>query len=252
MAHKLPQWWVDAINKQEREALPVWWVTAVNKQNHTEELPEEDPEVMERNTIKAEGGFEAQLRKQIRMAEAPRFGYDSWFGRGSSGGPIAPPKNPTEMTVDEILVWQNTNNPAGAPTAAVGAYQIVDQPNARTLSGLKRTMGLNGDELFTPELQDRMADTLMEGRGLSKFLSGKMTAGRFANEIAREWAGLPVLEDDRRGSRAIRIGESYYKGDGINKTAFRGAGKQKRLDDYRDLYFLAQKDPLQLAQNEGE
>lgn len=229
---KLPQWFVDTINSELRNALPPWFVDAIAAQNDT---VEEDPQLEAQHKAKAEGGFTEQLMSTIRKHEGGRFGYDSWFGRGTRRGPVSPPKPPTEMTVDEVLLWQNTHNPAGPETTAVGAYQIVDQPNARTLSGLVRVMGLTGDELFTAELQDRMAIQLMKGRGLDKFLNGSFDKDSFANQIAREWASLPVLREDRRRGRKIAVGRSYYSGDGINK-AFRGS---KELAEYKELYALA-------------
>ena len=227
-----PAWLTAAIEEHLKVSRPKWLQDAIDAQNV---VVEEDPQVVATNKTKAEGGFVNQLQVEIRSHEAPRFGYDSWFGRGTSRGPVSPPKAPTQMTVDEVLEWQNTHNPAGPETTAIGAYQIVDQPNARTLSGLKRSMGLTGDELFTSELQDRMAEKLMKGRGLDKFLAGTLDGASFANKIAREWASLPVLKEDKRRGRTINIGQSYYTGDGINK-AFKGT---KALDAYKDLYALA-------------
>jgi hypothetical protein len=192
-----------------------------------------DDNTVELHKTKAKGGIEAQLRSAVMVREAPRFKYDSWFGRGSSRGPVSPPKPPTQMTVNEVLEWQNTHNPPGPETTAIGAFQIVDQPNARTLSGLVRTMGLTGDELFSPELQDRMADTLMEGRGLSKFKAGKITAKQFAREMSKEWAGLPVLESTRGARGPILRGQSYYQNDGINSSQ---KVSDEELRVYEDIY----------------
>jgi len=231
MAQK-PQWLTDAIDDLVSSRRPQWLVDAVEDQNA---IVEEDPDLMAAHQNKAEGGFQEQLAATIRKHESGRFGYDAWFGKGTSRGPVSPPKAPTKMTVDEILLWQNTHNPEGPETTAIGAYQIVDQPNARTLSGLKRTMGLTGDELFTPELQDRMAEQLMKRRGLDSFLTGGIDGETFANRIAREWASLPVLKEDSRRGRKIAVGRSYYAGDGINKS-FRGT---KAFEEYRELYALA-------------
>ena len=229
---KLPSWFLDIKKESEVTVLPSWFFD-IHKPDKVEEAQEETLELP--RTKAREGNFTTQLMSTIRDTEAPRFGYDSWYGRGTRFGPIAPPKLPTQMTLNEVLEWQNTHNPLGPETTAIGAYQIVNQPNAPTLSGLIRKMGLTGGELFTSELQDRMAIVLMEGRGLSKFLSGKLDGDSFANQIAREWASLPVLKEDRRGRRTIAIGQSYYRGDGINK-AFKGP---KRLEVYRELYSLA-------------
>jgi muramidase (phage lysozyme) len=226
---ELAPWFQQVLAMREEKAVFLPWFQELTAK------VEEDPEMVERNTLKAEGDFVSQLATTIRKHEGGRFGYDAWFGRGTNQSPVAPPKSPTAMTVDEVLEWQNTHNPPGNATTAIGAYQIVDQPNARTLSGLKRSMNLTGSELFTPELQDRMAVQLMRGRGLDKFLAGKKSPESFANQIAREWASLPVLRQDSRRGRVVSVGQSYYSGDGINR-AFRG---NKEFEAYKNIYALA-------------
>lgn len=106
------------------------------------------------------------------------------------------------MTVDEVIAWQEVNNPPGLGTAAAGRYQIV-QP---TLEGLKRNMGLDGDELFDAEMQDKMAIALLQEKGLDRFLAGDMSASQFLEGVAQVWAGVP-----RDAS-----GLSNYHDDGIN------------------------------------
>jgi hypothetical protein len=230
MVEKLPDWFKVAIAKEQREELPDWFLEAIGEEQRVEEL---DDNTVELHKNKAKGEVEAQLRNAVGTREAPRFGYDSWYGRGSSRGPVAPPKLPTRMKVKEVIEWQNTHNPPGPETTAIGRYQIVDQPNARTLSNLVRTMGLTGEELFTAELQDRMADTLMEGRGLSKFKAGKITAKQFAREMSKEWAGLPVLEDTVGARGRIKRGQSYYQNDGINSSQKVG---DTELKAYEEIY----------------
>jgi len=227
-----PQWLINFRDKQNSRSRPEWLRKALDRARTP---VEEDPAVVEQNQNKAQGDFTAELAAVLREHEGGRFGYDSWFGRGTSSGPVDPPKPPTQMTIDEVLEWQNTHNPAGPETTAIGAYQIVDQPNARTLSGLVRTMGLTGKEVFTAELQDRMAVQLMKGRGLDKFLAGEIDGDTFANKIAREWASMPVLKPDKRRGKSIAIGRSYYSGDGINK-AFRSP---KKFEEYKNIYSLA-------------
>lgn len=49
----------------------------------------------------------------------------------------------------------------------------------------------------------------MNRRGLGSYKSGKMSAEAFANNLAKEWAGLPVVSGPKKG-------RSYYAGDGLN------------------------------------
>lgn len=90
-------------------------------------------------------------------------GYNETLGYGAyTGGDV----NLTGMTLNEVMELQgqmlrhpdNTFN-----SSAVGRYQIV----RKTLRGLIADMGLTGNELFSPALQDAMAIRLAKGRGRS-------------------------------------------------------------------------------------
>jgi len=120
------------------------------------------------------------------------------------------------MTVNEVRAWQqetlNEQKRLGVPedarSSAAGAYQII----SGTLDDLVRDMRLTGNEVFDADLQDRMAVQLMEGRGLSEYLSGPMGQGdmeRFANNLAQEWAALPRVSGPGAGAGA-------YDGVGTN------------------------------------
>jgi muramidase (phage lysozyme) len=109
-----------------------------------------------------------------------------------------------QFTLDQILARQQAARRAGAESTAIGRYQFI----FKTLSGLKARLGLDGTERFTPELQDRLAFQLLRDRGFDRWRSGQMPTETFANELAKEWAGLPNL----------RTGRSHYDGDGLNAS----------------------------------
>lgn len=100
------------------------------------------------------------------------------YGRWTGGD-----RNLVTMTLDEILALQGQMlaNPKnreaygdGLGSSALGRYQIV----RKTLRGLMAEMNLSGSELFSQDLQDQMADRLIERRGRS--VSG----------LRSEWQGL--------------------------------------------------------------
>lgn len=126
-------------------------------------------------------------------------------------GFIAPAQRPavplTKMTVAEVLEWQTGLQ---SRSTAAGAYQII----RRTLLGLM----LPPSAQFDSYLQDRAAMQLLDRRGWSRLLNGEMTPTRFGDALAREWASLPVLTDQRGHSRQVKRGQSYYAGDGLNKA----------------------------------
>lgn len=117
------------------------------------------------------------------------------------------PKRLTLMTINEVLAAQVKLGRKYGSSAA-GAPQII----RKTLAMLKDRMGLSGDELFSPAMQDRMGYELLLLRGFGSFIAGEMSASTFGNRLAMEWASLPVLTDINGKKR----GQSYYAGDGLN------------------------------------
>lgn len=113
----------------------------------------------------------------------------------------------TQMSVGDVLRWQEEYVKGGSPSSAAGRYQII-RP---TLQGLIDQLGLDRSELFNEGLQDRMAITLLERRGSIEFVDKKISRDEFAASLAKEWAALPkVLGNNPE--------QSYYAGDGLNKS----------------------------------
>lgn len=134
------------------------------------------------------------LLNLIGKAESGVHGYNQiWGGKA----PI------TDMTVDEVLGFQDKMKAAGSASTAAGRYQFLKG----TLTGLKKELGLTGEEKMTPELQDGLAIHLMRRRGLDRYVGGELSQDQFVNRLAQEWAGLPTT-----------AGQSYYAGDGLNKS----------------------------------
>lgn len=117
-----------------------------------------------------------------------------------------PPKNLVEMTIGEVLDWQDLIDPPYRSEAA-GRYQIMED----TLRGLYPDAGLSIAHLFNEQNQDRLAVQLLRRRGLGDYIAGRLTAERFANNLAKEWASLPCVSGEKKG-------RSYYSGDGLNKS----------------------------------
>lgn len=117
-----------------------------------------------------------------------------------------PPTPITEMTIRELLAWQDSIDPFYMSEAA-GCYQIMED----TLRGMYRSAGVSLDDLFDAGTQDKLAVHLLKRRGLDDFLAGKLTTAKFANSLAKEWASLPVVNGPKKG-------QSHYGGDGLNKA----------------------------------
>lgn len=111
----------------------------------------------------------------------------------------------TDMTVDQVILWQKGFVQAGSPSSAAGRFQII----RKTLKGLKTKLRLSGSELYDAAMQDRMARELLRQRGIDDYLSGLTDLVEFGNSIAKEWASLPVMSGPKKG-------QSFYSGDGLN------------------------------------
>lgn len=145
----------------------------------------------------------------IGRAEAPS--YDTYWG----GINLAdqPPAKLTEMTIGEVLAWQDSIDHKYMSEAA-GRYQIMED----TLRGLYRKAGLTKDDLFSPANQDRLAIVLMEGAGLKSYRAGRITPEKFGDKLARVWAGLPVHSPQKGRHIQLKRGQSYYAGDSLNRA----------------------------------
>lgn len=136
------------------------------------------------------GTVASRLRDLVARAEAGPEGYDAV----QYGARIRPPRRPTRMTLAEIEAW--TLATPGQPHA-IGRYQFIP----KTLRWLSRRAGLPPDTRFTPEVQDRLADLLLEDAGLAEVQRRELPRKTFMLNLARIWAGLPTAS-----------GKSYYDG----------------------------------------
>ena len=120
------------------------------------------------------------IRDLIAQAEAGRDGYDAV----QYGARRRPARPPTQMTLGEIFAW--TEATPGQPHA-IGRYQFIPS----TLERLVNILGAGPDELFSPQMQDRLADVLLHEAGLAAYRSGEITRYAFMDNLAKIWAGLP-------------------------------------------------------------
>jgi hypothetical protein len=55
-------------------------------------------------------------------------------------------------------------------------------------------------------------------RRIAQYIAGSITEARFAINIAQEWASMPVCSRTQGKFRMVNAEESYYAGDGLNKS----------------------------------
>lgn len=136
------------------------------------------------------------LRSLIASVEAGPAQYDAVVFSAR----IKPPKRPTQMTLQEIFDWIEETP---GQNHAIGRYQFIPS----TLRSVMKDVGAPMAARFTPALQDRLADVLLDQAGLAAFMHGEMEQASFMNNLARIWAGLPNAS-----------GKSHYAGVSGNKA----------------------------------
>lgn len=141
-------------------------------------------------------GPAAYLKHLIGWAEAGRKGYDAV----QLGARRKPGKPPTHMTIGEIYQW--IRETPGQPHA-IGRYQFIPP----TLKRLVREAGLTPGTVFSSQVQDLLADILLEDAGYGAFLAGRIGRHRFMENLAGIWAGFPTS-----------TGRSYYHGHAGNRA----------------------------------
>lgn len=145
-----------------------------------------------------------ELLRLIRLHESGKAGYNADLYNDDKW-------TLTDKTFDEFRTLGRSQVTTGGktgrkePSSALGGYQFL----TATLDSLKSDLKLSGKEIMTPEFQDDLAVALMNRRGHLKYLRGEMSAETFCNELAKEWASLPMVTGSKKG-------KSYYAGDGLN------------------------------------
>lgn len=116
----------------------------------------------------------------------------------------------TSMTVSQVLAWQDEID-RFYPSEAAGKYQILEDT-------LREFAGRILNKAFDAQMQDHIALKLIRRRGLSKVSSGALSVEAFCNNLAKEWASLPVVTDCEGQEGWVAAGQSYYAGDTLNKS----------------------------------
>jgi len=120
-------------------------------------------------------------------------GYNETLAYGAyTGGDV----NLVGMTLAQIDTLQSRMlaHPRNSfNSSALGRYQIVRTTRRKIDVALRNSPSA----MFDRDMQDRMACYLLGGRGIDKWLAGRLKLDTLVNNLAREWASLP--NTDGRG-----------------------------------------------------
>lgn len=157
------------------------------------------------------GGAATAVGQALGIIPGPDAKAMNFIGKIESGGDYnklvggKSKTNPplTSMTVAEVMEFQSRMKSMGHESTALGKYQII----RGTLAGLVQSGKISPNARFDQATQDNAALALMKARGRDKFREGKLPADTYANNLAKEWASLPMPD-----------GKSFYAGTGSNKS----------------------------------
>jgi hypothetical protein len=155
----------------------------------------------------------ARLRDLIATVEAGPEAYDAVQGQAR----VRPSAPATTLTIAQVFDWIRETP---GQHHAIGRYQVIPS----TLAELVRALDVPPSARYTPALQDRMADHLMDAAGLPAFCNGTTSLAQFQNRLARIWAGLPTT-----------AGRSHYEGYAGNTAHMTASKMANALADAKAL-----------------
>lgn len=106
----------------------------------------------------------------------------------------------SKLTIAEIQKYQKELGD-NTGSSALGRYGFTE----KTLADLIRSEKLKPTDKFSRALQDKLAVALLKRRGYDDYAAGKLSEDEFINNLAKEWAGLPVAS-------GTGTGKSYWEG----------------------------------------
>ena len=120
----------------------------------------------------------------------------------------------TGKTTEELLKMnpESTSAQNNREVFAVGAYQIIP----KTMWSAVKSGAIEGDTIFSPETQDKIAMDFLAGSDRPKlrdFLAGNpnVSVEDAMLSLAQQWASAPAYKDmTTSGGRKIKKGDSYY------------------------------------------
>lgn len=127
------------------------------------------------------GVIPAEVKQGIFKGEGTNGDYDTLYGNSHKGNSKFSGTKLTEMTVNQALdfskkggayaEWSKTQKGVkpGEYATPMGAYQIVGS----TLKEAAKALGLKGNEIMTPELQDQIADYVYQSQGSTAWIGYK-------------------------------------------------------------------------------
>jgi muramidase (phage lysozyme) len=166
------------------------------------------------NFTPASGGNESTRGKPLSLENTPLEAVKSAFSKDESGdnynrlvhGSGTPKEAPlTDMPIRDVLAYQSHMIANGHASTAAGKYQILK----KTLRSLVNEGVVSLDDKFSPDTQEKLADALMERRGMNDFLEGKISHSAFLRNLGDEWEAIKKFS--RTAEKVLKALEEAQK-----------------------------------------
>jgi len=139
----------------------------------------------------------------------------------------------TQMTLGEVLRFQEVRFKEGFGSNAVGRYQLLRTDLEQSINLLELDAG---KIRFTAGIQDAlMISRLKDVRLLDEWLAGTLTSDKFMIRLAQEFASIPVPYPLDGANRRVSKGESYYSTDNFNATKHNADTFFQELEDILEI-----------------
>jgi hypothetical protein len=139
----------------------------------------------------------------------------------------------TQMTLSEVLRFQEVRTNKGFGSNAVGRYQFLKTDLEQSISALALDAG---KIRFTAGIQDTLMITRLKNvRLLDQWLAGTLTSDKFMIRLAQEFSSIPVPYPLNGAYRLVVKGESYYSTEEFNATTHNADTFFQELEDILEI-----------------
>jgi len=123
------------------------------------------------------------------IGQAEGAGYNTVFNGVSTTPRQYFGKDLVNLTIDEVIEWQEFAIGEGSASVAAGKYQIINKTLVRLVDELGAA---SRTDKFNQITQDKLCRKLLQIRGIDDYLAGSKSEQAFCRSLAQEWASLPV------------------------------------------------------------
>lgn len=175
-----------------------------------------------------------QDRQLLDLIASVESSFDTagggYFAINSSSRSLNTNPQLVSMTIQQVIDYTTQIRDQTSGSGAAGRYQFIPI----SLTEVVNRANIPRNLIFSTAMQDYLAiQRARQVRRYGQWLAGTLSDEDFAMELAKEWAGLPVVRDVVRNGRRVLRGQSYYAGVQGNNSNMSPDYFLQRLADIR-------------------